>query len=204
MPSNRVKESFESKIWLMDAQQKNAFFTQNNFSERSFHRAIQNAEVFFTKSKRHGKHKIYVLQIANKKGKKIPMLAKCTEESFVIDFIPYRNNWKRYLKETEKAAFGNIIRLPKQKNLFYIPEERGLQNQFETLKIKNGAQINALLQKSTFDYTRSNLKATPKPLLVFRFDAAQAPNTALLAYCIWYKDKVKIVDLNFQPLDKQR
>ena len=204
MPSNRVKESFENRIWLMDAQQKNAFFGQNHFTENTFYHAIQNAEVYFTKSKRHGKHKIYVLQIANKKGRKIPLLAKCTDESFIIDFIPYRNNWKRYLRQKVKAKFGCIIRLPKQKNLFYIPEERALQNQFGALQINNGTPLNALLKKSTFDYLLSDLKATPKPLHVFRMHLPQAPGAVFLTYCVWYKDKAKIVALRSQTSNEPR
>lgn len=202
MPSNRVKESFETRIWLMDAQQKNAFFEQNQFSTASFYKAIQNAEVYFTKSKRHGKHKIYVLQIANKKGKKVPLLAKCTDDSFVIDFIPYRNNWKRFVKQKIKAQYGSIIRWPQQKNLFYIPEERGLQNQFAALQISNGDKLNTFLKKSTFDYKRSDFKANPKPLHVFRLRLPQAPNAEFLSYCVWYKDKAKIVALRSQSIDK--
>jgi hypothetical protein len=200
MPSNRVKESMNARIWIMESAAKLDFYQDNHFTDKSFYEAIQEASVAFTDSKRHGKHKIYQLEIENDKGKAIPLLARMTDESALVELIATQQNWKAFLKSKKQAADGTIIYAPKQKNLFYLPENRALQEEFASIGIGNDDQLNLALQKATFSYQNSNLKATPKPLLAFEITIA--PNgkewlksRKLTVYCIWYKDKLKVLDL---------
>lgn len=194
MPSNRVKDSFEDRIWVMDAIQAEDFFKKNKFTHRGFYQAIQKADVFFSKSKKHGKQKIYVLQIENVQHKKIDLLAQIVDESFIVDFIPYQSSWKRYKQSQIKPLYGAIIRPAKQKSFFYLPENSPLNKQFEALQIRDVSALNNLLNKSTFDYSKSDLNASPKPIHVFRIDSIEK-KSSYLAYCILYKDKGKIVSL---------
>lgn len=194
MPSNRVKDSFEGRIWVMDAVQAQDFFKKNKFTHRSFYQAVQEADVFFSKSKKHGKHKIYVLQIKNAQNKKIDLLAQIVDESLIVDFIPNQSNWKRYKKSKVKPHYGQIIRPANQKSFFYFPENSPLKTHFDSLQIRDVNALNNLMNKSTFDYLKSDLNASPKPIHVFRINSTDK-KLKYLAYCILYKDKGKIFSL---------
>lgn len=200
MPSNRVKESMNARIWVMESKSQLEFFKDKHFTKKSFYEAIQEASVAFTESKRHGNHKIYQLSIENKDGNTIPLLARMTDESALVELIATPQNWQSFVKSKQHASFGTIIYTPKQKNLFYLPENRALQEEFASIGIANNDQLNVILQKAQFSYLKSKLKATPKPLLAFQIKVAAngrdfLKTRLLTVYCIWYKDKIKVIDL---------
>jgi hypothetical protein len=200
MPANRVKEAMNARIWVMEEQTQKTFFGQFHFSDSSFHEAIENADIEFTKSRRRGQHKIYQLAIENAKGQTIRLLARMTDESALVDFIPTSKNWQQYVKLKSTAELGKIIFRPQQKNLFYLPENRSLQEAFGNIGIRNDQQLNLALQKAEFSYQKSDLKATPKPLLVFDIcmPSSTVGTSKQLRYsitCLWYKDKLKVVAL---------
>ncbi len=200
MPSNRVKESMNARIWVMESKSQQEFFKDKHFTKKSFYEAIQEASVAFTESKRHGNHKIYQLSIENKDGNTIPLLARMTDESALVELIATPKNWQSFVKSKQRPIFGTIIYTPKQKNLFYLPENRALKEEFASIGIANNEQLNFILQKAQFSYLKSKLKATPKPLLAFQINVAANGRDFLQArkqtvYCIWYKDKIKVIDL---------
>jgi hypothetical protein len=200
MPSNRVKEAMNASIWIMESKSQKVFFNKHHFNKSSFYNAIQDADVAFTESKRHGNHKIYQLEIKNHKGKSILLLALMTDESALIEFVPTQQKWQEFIHSKQHAFLGNLLYTPKQKNFFYIPENSALQQAFAHIGVQNNEQLNHQLKKAQFSYRDSYLKATPKPLLAFEFTPANRRHDAQKAgshtvYCIWYKDKLKVLEL---------
>ena len=126
-----------------------------------------------------------------------------TDESALVELIASSQNWKTFLKSKQTATFGSILYIPKQNNLFYIPENRALQEAFTSIGIQNDEQLNVALQHAKFSYLDAQLKATPKPIIAFQLEVASNGNSlrkSRLAtiFCIWYKDKLKVIDLKWE------
>ncbi|MFM6947204.1 MAG: hypothetical protein ACKOWW_08695 [Flavobacteriales bacterium] len=199
-PSNRVKETMNARIWVMETASQKQFYKANHFTDKSFYQAVQDASVAFTESKRHGNHKIYQLTIENEQGKSIPLLARMTDESALVEFIATQKNWKSFVKSKQTATIGTLLYTPNQNNLFYIPENRSIQEACASIGIQNDQQLNLTLQRAQFSFEKSRLKATPKPIIAFQLAVASNGREFLKSrratiFCIWYKDKLKVIDL---------
>jgi hypothetical protein len=76
-----------------------------------------------------------------------------------------------------------------------------LQAHLKALGLANDSQLQKALFNGAFHVTKSRLNEQPRPLHVFSFSAQNSAKTKLLVSCIWYKDKIKIVDLKEEALD---
>ena len=201
MPSNRVKEAMNARVWVMNKAVQQDFFQKNKLTKDQFYKAIQDADIAFTKSIRSGKHKVYDLTFNTSSKKDVHCLARMTDESFVVEFIPFVSSVKALKKQQTKHSEAPIIHTPNNKNLVYSDTRPALQAHLKALGLANDSQLQKALFKGAFHATKSRLNEQPRPLHMFSFRTKKLPKAQLFATCIWYKDKIKIVDLKEEALD---
>jgi hypothetical protein len=201
MPSNRVKEAMNARIWVMNKAVQQDFFQKNKLTKDQFYNAIQEADITFTKSIRSGKHKVYDLTFNTSSKKDVHCLARMTDESFVVEFIPFVSSVKALKKQKKNNSEAPIIYTPNNKNLVYSDTRPALQTHLKALGLANDSQLQKSLFKGAFHASKSRLNEEPRPLHVFSFRSKNSPEVQLFATCIWYKDKIKIVDLKEDALD---
>lgn len=201
MPGNRVKEAMNARIWVMNQKVVADFFNKEKLNKKTFYTAIQDADIAFTKSIRRGRHKVYDLTLTNAKDQEIHCLARMTDESFVVEFVPFVASVKALQKQKEKPLAASILYVPGNKHLVYSDQRPALQEHLKALGIRNDDQLQKQLYSGTFSPARSRLNEQPRPLHVFRFTPSAGSKDSVTATCIWYKDKVKVADLKAATKD---
>jgi hypothetical protein len=195
MPGNRVKEAMNARIWVMDQDVMADFLKKEQLDKKTFYTAIQDADIAFTKSIRSGNHKVYDLTFTNVKDQEIHCLARMTDESFVVEFVPFVASVKALKKKKQKPFAASILYVPGNKHLVYSDSRPALQEHLKALGIRNDKQLQKRFYKGTFSPVLSRLNEQPRPLHVFRFTPKAGSKDSITTTCIWYKDKIKVVDL---------
>lgn len=203
-PENRVKEAINKRVWIIDNRDVRSFYKAHKLNDKKFYRLIQDADVSFTKSIRSGRHKVYDLTFTDGNHREAHCLASMTDESFVVEFIPYVRSvklLKKALKNKKDTAHGaKIVHAPKNKYLVYSEDRPALKEHLRSLGIATDMQLQNLLLKGAYDYEASRLKEQPRPVHVFKFRPNKKLDVAISATCIWYKDKIKVYGLTEIPL----
>ena len=200
MPENRVKEAINKRVWLIDMQKVNTFYKAHKLNDAKFYRLMQDADISFTKSIRSGRHKVYDLTFTDGNNKEAHCLARMTDESFVVEFIPNVKSVKA-LKKIKTIPFAAaIVHAPKNKYLVYAEDRPALKEHLRSLGITTDTQLQNLLLKGSFDYDASRLNEQPRPVHVFQFRPENNKRIEVSATCIWYKDKIKVYSLSEERL----
>jgi len=200
MPENRVKDAINKRVWIVDMQQVNSFYKDHKLNDAKFYRLMQDADISFTKSIRSGRHKVYDVTFTDGKNKEAHCLARMTDESFVVEFIPGVKNIKEYRKMKSSFFGASIIHTPKQKHLVYSEDNPAIKEHLRALGIPNDIQLQKELLSGHFDYQKSRLNEQPRPIHVFQFRPTLRPKLQVTAACIWYKDKIKVYSLSEERL----
>ena len=204
-PENRVKEAMNKRVWVIGNRDVLSFYKEHKLNDKKLHRLIQDADISFTKSIRSGRHKVYDLTFTDGKNKETHCLARMTDESFVVEFIPFVRSVKvlnKALKNRKSAAYGaRIVHAPNNKNLVYSDTSPIIKEHLRALGIVSDMQLQKELLSGSFDYQKSRLNEQPRPVHVFQFRPKKRLDIAISATCIWYKDKIKVYGLTELPLD---
>lgn len=203
-PENRVKEAINKRIWIIDNRDVRTFYKDHKLNDKKFYRLIQNADISFTKSIRSGRHKVYDLTFTDGNNNEAHCLARMTDESFVVEFIPFVRSVKsliKALKNRKSTAYSaGIVHAPKNKNLVYSDTSPGVKEHLRALGINNDIQLQKELLSGHFEYQKSRLNEQPRPVHVFQFRPTMRPRLQVTATCIWYKDKIKVYSLSEERL----
>jgi hypothetical protein len=200
MPENRVKDAINKRIWIIDQVTINTFYKLHKLNDAKFYRLMQDADISFTKSIRSGRHKVYDVTFTDGKNKEAHCLARMTDESFVVEFIPFVKNIKALRKIKPSEYSGLIVHAPKNKHLVYSEDSPALKEHLRDLGISSDLQLQKQLLNGAFDYQKSRLKEQPRPVHVFKFRPTLRPKLQVTAACIWYKDKIKVYSLSEELL----
>jgi hypothetical protein len=200
MPENRVKDAMNKRVWIVDMQKVNSFYKDHKLNDAKFYRLMQDADISFTKSIRSGRHKVYDLTFTDGKNKEAHCLARMTDESFVVEFIPGVKNLKEYRKMKSPSIGASIIHAPDQKHLVYSEDNPAIKEQLRALGIHNDIQLQKELLSGHFDFQKSRLKEQPRPIHVIQFRPENNKKIEISATCIWYKDKIKVFSLSEERL----
>jgi hypothetical protein len=200
MPENRVKEAINKRIWIIDNQTIKYFYKQHKLNDKKFHRLIQDADISFTKSIRHGRHKVYDLTFTDGNNKEAHCKALMTDESFVVEFRPNSVGCNSVGCKEVKKIYAQIVHVPKNKNLVYSDDSPKIKEHLRALGIPNDIQLQKELLNGYFDYQKSRLKEQPRPIHVIKFRPTLRPKLQVTAACIWYKDKIKVYSLSEERL----
>jgi hypothetical protein len=196
-PENRVKDAMNKRVWLVDMQKINSFYKDHKLNDAKFYRLMQDADISFTKSIRSGRHKVYDITFTDGKKQEAHCLARMTDESFVVEFIPGVQNIKEYRKMKRSSIGASIIHTPNQKHLVYAEDNPAIKEHLRALGIPNDIQLQKALLSGHFDYQKSRLKEQPRPVHVFQFiPQNNKRRIEVSAACIWYKDKIKVYSLS--------
>jgi hypothetical protein len=197
MPENRVKDAMNKRVWIVDMQKVNSFYKDHKLNDAKFYRLMQDADISFTKSIRSGRHKVYDVTFTDGKNKEAHCLARMTDESFVVEFIPGVQNIKEYRKMKSSSIGASIIHTPNQKHLVYSEDNPAIKEHLRALGIPNDIQLQKELLSGHFDYQKSRLKEQPRPIHVIQFRPENnIKRIEVSATCIWYKDKIKVYSLS--------
>jgi hypothetical protein len=199
MPENRVKEAINKRIWVIDMRDINKFYKEYRLNDKKFYRLIQGADISFTKSIRHGRHKVYDLTFTDGNNKEAHCLARMTDESFIVEFIPFVRSakvLKKALKNRKNTTIGaKIVHAPKNKNLVYSDSSPAIKEHLRELGINDDIQLQKELLNGYFNYQNSRLNEQPRPVHVLEFRPEKRRDITVDATCIWYKDKIKVYAL---------
>jgi hypothetical protein len=196
-PENRVKDAINKRVWIIDMQKVNSFYKDHKLNDAKFYRLMQDSDISFTKSIRSGRHKVYDITFTDGKKKEAHCLARMTDESFVVEFIPEVKNIKEYRKMKSLSFGASIIHAPVQKHLVYSEDNPAIKEQLRSLGIPNDIQLQKELLSGYFDYQKSRLKEQPRPIHVIKFRPEDNKRRIeVSAACIWYKDKIKVYSLS--------
>jgi hypothetical protein len=196
-PENRVKDAMNKRVWILDMQKVNSFYKDHKLNDAKFYRLMQDADISFTKSIRSGRHKVYDITFTDGKKQEAHCLARMTDESFVVEFIPGVQNIKEYRKMKRSSIGASIIHTPNQKHLVYAEDNPAIKEHLRALGIPNDIQLQKALLSGHFDYQKSRLKEQPRPVHVFQFRPENNKRRIeVSAACIWYKDKIKVYSLS--------
>jgi hypothetical protein len=196
-PENRVKDAMNKRVWIVDMQKVNSFYKDHKLNDAKFYRLMQDADISFTKSIRSGRHKVYDITFTDGKKREAHCLARMTDESFVVEFIPGVKNIKEYRKMKSSSIGASIIHTPNQKHLVYAEDNPAIKEHLRALGIPNDIQLQKALLSGHFDYQKSRLKEQPRPVHVFQFiPQNNKRRIEVSAACIWYKDKIKVYSLS--------
>ena len=191
-PENRVKEAINKRVWIIDNQTIKSFYKLHKLNDKKFHRLIQDADISFTESIRHGRHKVYDLTFTDGNNKEAHCKALMTDESFVVEFRPKSLGCKEV-----KRVYAQIVHVPRNKNLVYAEDNPAIKEHLRALGIPNDIQLQKALLSGHFDYQKSRLKEQPRPVHVFQFRPQNNKRRIeVSAACIWYKDKIKVYSLS--------
>ncbi|MEN9968698.1 MAG: hypothetical protein RIR94_878 [Bacteroidota bacterium] len=196
-PENRVKDAMNKRVWIVDMQKVNSFYKDHKLNDAKFYRLMQDADISFTKSIRSGRHKVYDITFTDGKKREAHCLARMTDESFVVEFIPGVKNIKEYRKMKSSSIGASIIHTPNQKHLVYAEDNPAIKEHLRALGIPNDIQLQKALLSGHFDYQKSRLNEQPRPVHVFQFiPQNNKRRIEVSAACIWYKDKIKVYSLS--------
>jgi hypothetical protein len=200
MPENRVKDAMNKRVWIIDGQQVRSFYKKHKLNDAKFYRLMQDADISFTKSIRSGRRKVYDLTFTDGKNKEAHCLARMTDESFVVEFIPNVPSVKA-LKKMKNIPFeASIVHAPKNKHLVYAEDRPALKEHLRSLGITTDIQLQKALLNGSFDFEASRLNEQPRPVHVFKFRPANNKKIEVSAACIWYKDKIKVYSISEEAL----
>jgi hypothetical protein len=199
-PENRVIDAMNKRVWIVDMQKVNSFYKAHKLTDAKFYRLMQDADISFTKSIRHGRHKVYDLTFTDGKNKETHCLARMTDESFVVEFIPEVSSVKALKKIKNQPNSAAIVHAPKNKHLVYAEDSPALKEHLRSLGITTETQLQKLFLKGSFDYRSSRLNEQPRPVHVFQFRPENNKRIEVSATCIWYKDKIKVYSLSEERL----
>ena len=155
------------RIWMINEQSIQNFYSQHHLNDKKFYRLIQDAEISFTKSIRSGRHKVYALIFTDGNHKKAHCFARMTDESFVVEFIPGIRTLKAFKKMKRPTNGARIVHVPTLKHLIYSDENPALKEHLRSIGIQNDIQLQKQLLSGSFDYQKSRLNELPRPIHVF-------------------------------------
>jgi hypothetical protein len=201
MPENRVKDAMNKRVWIIDMQEVKTFYKAHKLNDAKFYRLIQDADISFSKSIRSGRHKVYDLTFTDGKNKETHCLARMTDESFVVEFIPNVPSIKALKKNKKNPLKASIVHAPKNKHLVYAEDRPALKEHLRSLGFTTDTQLQKALLNGSFNCEASRLNEQPRPIHVIELQPSKNKKIAVAATCIWYKDKIKVYDLTDLPLD---
>ena len=109
MPENRVKEAMNKRIWIIENSDLGVFYKKHKLNDKTLYTQIQDADISFAKSIRHGRHKVYDLTFTDGNNKEAHCLARMTDESFVVEIIPFVRSVKALKKVLKNRKNTPIV-----------------------------------------------------------------------------------------------
>jgi len=175
LPSNRVKNSFLERLIVLPESQK-ALMLSKNLTEKDIINVLNDGDVNFEKSIKHGKGVIR-------------FYFTLPRESFISEVMMSAPSASKVRNTT--TGYGDIIHFPKDDNLVYVDTTKLVTCQQNELGLLNPLDIYKLLKKSgRVDFSKTNYNKYPKAEQYLEF--TDKKNRVIGTKSIWYKNKINI------------
>jgi hypothetical protein len=188
LPENRVKNSILDRVLVLPAQEE-ALIKKFNFTEEELTHVLNDGKVLFGESKKQGNPKVYAVEKEIEGKGTHTFFFTLPEESFVSEIFFSVENARQVKQSTQGK--GRLIHFPKDDELIFVDSNYTAKCQQSRLKLDESKDILKLLHKNgRIDFSKSNLKASPKPEHYVEFTMKN--KNLVGTKMIWYKNKLNI------------
>ncbi|MEY4603066.1 MAG: hypothetical protein RIT43_358 [Bacteroidota bacterium] len=189
LPSNRVKTAILERVIVL-AEQEKKILKSKGVSKKDLLQLIQESEISFSKSRRSGKEKAYAMEAELPSGKTLQFFMTLPEESFVSEVIVSQFAVDKV--HNSKAAKGEVIRFPSNKNLLFLGQRSLNECLRKTYNVSGPDALFKFMQsKCDIDFSKTSFIQKPKPE---HYLETRINDTLTLGMrAVWYKERIDIV-----------
>jgi hypothetical protein len=191
LPDNRVKNSILDRVVVVQSDVDKQLI-QKGISHTDIINLLNDGDVDFSKSKKDGASKIYLVSKDN-----IKLYFTLPNESFISE-VRLANVSVKSIKNSSKGN-GRLIHFPKDDELVFADTTQLVSCQQQALgMIENRKILKSLKKNGVIDFEKSDLNVKPKAIQYLFFNDVKGRKIGATA--VWYKNKISIdhFDLPFE------
>ncbi len=191
LPDNRVKNSILDRVVVVQSDVDKQLI-QKGISHADIINLLNDGDVDFSKSKKDGASKIYLVSKDN-----IKLYFTLPNESFISE-VRLANVSVKSIKNSSKGN-GRLIHFPKDDELVFADTTQLVSCQQQAFgMIENRKILKSLKKNGVIDFEKSDLNVKPKAIQYLFFNDVKGRKIGATA--VWYKNKISIdhFDLPFE------
>jgi hypothetical protein len=191
LPDNRVKNSILDRVIVMQSDVE-LQLKKKGINQKEIIALLNDGDVDFSKSKKDGLSKIYLVTKDN-----VKLFFTLPNESFISE-VRLANVAVNNIKNSIKGT-GKLIHFPKDDELVFADTTKLATCQQQAFgMIENRKILKSLKKNGLIDFEKSDLNVKPKALQYLFFNDKKGRKIG--ASAVWYKNKISIdhFDLPFE------
>ncbi len=191
LPDNRVKNSILDRVIVMQSDVE-LQLKKKGINQKEIIALLNDGDVDFSKSKKDGLSKIYLVTKDN-----VKLFFTLPNESFISE-VRLANVAVNNIKNSIKGS-GKLIHFPKDDELVFADTTKSVTCQQQAFgMIENRKILKSLKKNGLIDFEKSDLNVKPKALQYLFFNDKKGRKIG--ASAVWYKNKISIdhFDLPFE------
>jgi hypothetical protein len=191
LPDNRVKNSILDRVIVVQSDVEKEL-KNKDIDHQEIIALLNDGDVDFSKSKKEGEFKIYLVSKDN-----VKLYFTLPNESFISE-VRLANVSVNSVKTSTKGT-GRLIYFPKDNELVFADTTKLVSCQQQAFgMIENRKILKSLKKNGIIDFEKSDLNVKPKALQYLFF--IDAKGRKIGASAVWYKNKISIdhFDLPFE------
>jgi hypothetical protein len=191
LPDNRVKNSILDRVIVVQSEVEGQL-KQKGISQKEIIALLNDGDVDFSKSKKDGQFKIYLVSKDD-----VKLYFTLPNESFISE-VRLANVAVKSVKNSTKGT-GKLIHFPKDNELVFADTTKLVSCQQQAFgMIENRKILKSLKANGIIDFEKSDFNVKPKALQYLFFNDKKGRKIGATA--VWYKNKISIdhFDLPFE------
>ena len=183
LPDNRVKNSILDRVIVVQSDVEKELKSKD-IDHQEIIALLNDGDVDFSKSKKEGEFKIYLVSKDN-----VKLYFTLPHESFISE-VRLANVSVNSVKTSTKGT-GRLIHFPKDNELVFADTTKLVSCQQQAFgMIENRKILKSLKKNGIIDFEKSDLKVKPKALQYLFFNDSKGRKIG--ASAVWYKNKISI------------
>lgn len=183
LPDNRVKNSILDRVIVVQSEVEGQL-KQKGISQKEIIALLNDGDVDFSKSKKDGQFKIYLVSKDDLK-----LYFTLPNESFISE-VRLANVAVKSVKNSTKGT-GKLIHFPKDNELVFADTTKLVSCQQQAFgMIENRKILKSLKANGIIDFEKSDFNVKPKALQYLFFNDKKGRKIGATA--VWYKNKISI------------
>jgi hypothetical protein len=183
LPDNRVKNSILDRVIVVQSVVEGQL-KQKGISQKEIIALLNDGDVDFSKSKKDGQFKIYLVSKDD-----VKLYFTLPNESFISE-VRLANVAVKSVKNSTKGT-GKLIHFPKDNELVFADTTKLVSCQQQAFgMIENSKILKSLKANGLIDFEKSDFNVKPKALQYLFFNDKKGRKIGATA--VWYKNKISI------------
>jgi hypothetical protein len=183
LPDNRVKNSILDRVIVVQSEVEGQL-KQKGISQKEIIALLNDGDVDFSKSKKDGQFKIYLVSKDD-----VKLYFTLPNESFISE-VRLANVAVNSVKNSTKGT-GKLIHFPKDNELVFADTTKLVSCQQQAFgMIENRKILKSLKANGIIDFEKSDFNVKPKALQYLFFKDKKGRKIGATA--VWYKNKINI------------